>query len=292
MLGLMLAAVCDTVIAPPPEMDVVRVHEWGVVWFGETRVAATADPASAWEMSGEDPDPMYLAEAPVVYIHGPDFTGSLEVTAETGSFLVNHPEASGMTETSLTWRFDAYSEPEGEEAFPPPDLSAEWPVELWRDVPASLLRFDGGAVERFIYYETGIPVTAFPSAREIIAQDRPDGALLVMRDSSGLHYAETDPAGIPTRIIDMRFAPLEDDVALEHLCGWADGQLKTEEVRALWKSWDDYLLEGDWEGDVMLLFPLARARIDRISRLTLQTDQGYRREYHRLFVGMTPLDRL
>lgn len=116
--------------------------------------------------------------------------------------------------------------------------------------------------------------------------------LLVRRGEGRLWYMEVGPSGLPDALMDGEFAPLSRDTAVEHLCGWAGGELKTIEIVGLWESWNEHLSEGDWQGDTMLLFPLPPARVDEISSLSLETDRGYPVEYHRLFVGMVPLDLL
>ncbi len=297
MLGLMLAAVCDTVMVPPTTADVVRVHEWGVVWMGETRVVATADPASTWDIySGpsSDEEPI-CAEAPVIYIHGPDFSGTLEVSTETGSFTVLYPDASGVSPNSALWRFEAMAQDRapGEETLPEAaEIPGNWPVDLWREVPSCRLRFESGVEDRFIYYETQIPVTDFPSARRMLEQGEVSAALVVRPAAGGLMYMEVNPANVPGSLIDGEFLPLDTGTAVSRLCDWADGDLKTEEVRALWASWRGHLESEGWMGEKILLFPLPESRIRAISTLSLQTGEGYSVEYHRLFVAMVPLDAL
>lgn len=298
MLGLMLAAVCDTVIAPPGPVDVVRVHEWGGVWFGENRIVATADPSSTWDIySGPSaPDDPICVEAPVVYIHGPSFSGSLQVTAETGSFTVLYPDASGVSPGSAVWRFEAAAEsgdPAEEVPFPDSaEIPGNWPVDVWREVPACHLYFEGGVEDKFVYYETEIPVTDFPSARRMLQQGEVSRGLLVQPGADGLYYMEVNPANVPGSLIDGEFLPLETNDAVGTLCGWADGELKTAEVRAMWESWKGHLESGGWAGDTVLLFPLPESRVRAISTLSLQTDLGCEVEYHRLFVGMVPLELL
>jgi len=295
MVGLMLAALCDTVIAPVPQFDVVRVHEWGVVWFGHDRIVATADPASTWDLySGPyTPDEPICAEAPVVYFHGPDFTGSLRVEAVTGDFTVSYPTPSAVTPDALVWRFSAAS---SEQQHPAEELVAErmlprWPVESWREVPANWLVLDDGSRERFVYYETEIPASEFPHARRIVEEQRVDQGMLIRPGPDGLEHMPVAARDVWTAKLSWEFEELTRERAVSTLCSWAGGQLKTPEIEALWDSWSGHLSSGSMQGDAVLLFPVPADQVWLITSLSMEIDGDLRPEFHRFFVGMVGVSR-
>ena len=79
--------------------------------------------------------------------------------------------------------------------------------------------------------------------------------------------------------------PPEDDM-ISYLCDWAGGSMKSQELEAMWLTWEDWIDEGSWKGDTLLVFPLPPEAVSNISSIYLQTDRYMYVEYSRFFLGI------
>ena len=305
MLPLMFAALVDTIVAPPPDFNIVYVHEWGAVTFTEEEVYfGTAPPGTLTEDMEPDIWDEPVARAPVVYFYGAPFTGTFTVTVPAGEFIETIPEPSSPIpvasgEDALTsgrWRFtsDPYLGRE-EIELPGTGCIPSRIHSAWRWPASNTLLFDDGSSETFIYYECTLD-------REICGEywDRlraggdpasyPDEAPPMIRFevlSTGTVAAEVFGSGE-----EMRWSihPIMDrERILETLCDWAGGSMKSEEISAMWETWENWIMSGSWSGDVLLIFPLPSELVDRMTTISLDTGENLQVEYTRFYIGVASI---
>ncbi len=285
---LFAAALMDTVVAVPDE-GTVYVHEWGVVTFSQQSTTVGADPEMDpyMQLVGPDSWSQTVVRAPVVYFYGEPFSGSFRVSTQDGSFIETFPQpdfksytnADGSSTNQAAWRIDS-TEPGASaditdahdiDVCVPGDLSA-----LWRRPPSMNLHFSGGESERFIYYECSLPWDlSLPP---------------VVRDSLGCRLEDSYSGEVLTFIrtengVELQNAPDQGIVPL--LCSWAGGRMKTEELQAMWSTWEGWIDDGQWKGDTLYVFPLPDSTVQSITGIMLDTDEPMNVEYSRFYLGMT-----
>lgn len=314
MFPLLFPFLTDTVIAPPYDYQDIFVNEWGVVVYTSegTTLAGAPDENGDVYFGREVYGPL-LVDAPVIWIHGAFFTeATLTVRANQGWLSTIYPdartEAGEDMPVTASWDISA-PPPTPMTARPePPDAEGvpfAWAMDLWRAVPSRDLYSErtGEYLGNFLYYEAGIPYWQPPD-------DAWDPMLLAG------HYA-TDGLRITTgatpvvervRLVPLPGGsggegernPLEDDEVLSIICGWAGGNLKSQEIDALWGTWKPFFQTdeptdrlSDSEGspgsdEVWILFPLPPAEVEKISSIELQFSSRIPGvvTYNRLFLGL------
>ncbi len=301
---LLIAAALDTVVAP--YHDQIYVHEWGAVVYRQDVVEALG--------SGGDhslPDYGTMAEAPVIYLYGPEFTGDLTVRS-TGRILNTYPEPDESFSVDLTvagggsavrWsEFYTACPYTAEQSWAPACEESvagfEWAAGLWRDVESLIINRSAGSFsDMFLYYEVSFDRDAFPLplpgrsqegslqvapiSSEVLVIFRPDfdwiGMELVDADS-------LDGLGGSVEILDE----YTSESAVEVITQWAGSTLKEPEIRAMWNTWESYALYGDWEGTYLVIFPMPQPLVSRVSTLELTNTLGLPVSYHRFFLGFSP----
>lgn len=283
----------DTAIAyvNPEAMNIV--HEWGVVVFQQTGAVFCGGP---WY--DQTPDPFDIcAEAPVVWLYGQPFTGTFTVTVpEGGAVTFVHPQPSLLSETQAAWYLSTMIDQSLEESLPVQERYMyngpyEWALEYWREVPSlTFVVNETGQLENFLYYECTVNSDFTGSFLQWGADGNPS-----FRDNAegeALYFA---PGGIfPVTLTDERFIPfdlpmggeVDPDLASETFCRWAGSRLKSEEITALWETWEPVLTE---EGSYWIVFPIPGEYLGRISTISLQTGNRGDVEYERLFLGAVRL---
>jgi hypothetical protein len=117
--------------------------------------------------------------------------------------------------------------------------------------------------------------------------------MVLMQGAGGIVAAtvDLDPEGPVVTILPG--AVYSAGAMLEVLCVWGGGNLKSEELSALWTSWEGLLIESLWsEGGCWLLFPLPDEMVEGFSELRLEPDQTWLSvEYNRLLLGLVRLEK-
>jgi hypothetical protein len=300
MLTLLLPFLADTVVAPVDDM-MIRVHEWGVVSFTSFGTEAAGAPGDTY---GFDPFGMVCVDAPVVWFHGSPFTGTFTARAGMGFVSAVYPEPTegfeGATPQVVSWRIEGRNPVPFDEA-PDPHVPENtpflWAMDHWRDVPClDLFDGDGNYLDRFLYYETLIPDgiqarmnTVVEDGRHLAGLFSPEGLLITTGEDSEVHVYTIIPLPVLTDAIRL---PLESTEVNEKLCDWAGGNLKSQEIAALWNTWEPFFRERP-AGERWLLFPLPPETVESISNISLTVDNSYFAtmvEYHRLFLGLVRLE--
>ncbi len=309
MIPLFFSVLVDTVVIDL-DYETVRVHEWGVVQmdYGYQEAVGAEwcfpDDHGIFQ-SGE----LMVVDAPVVWFHGPEFTGTFTVEVMNGLLTSRYPEPDiieqshsllqpGVPAERAIWEDLVFTElpladreladdkfsdmPCGMENF-------SWAAPWWRQVPAlTVTRESDGWSDQFIYYECTIE--ALSVTDETVRRNWTDtyrGPALVFAWRDDELVAKRAEVG---NAVDIPGGYLSVDQIEETLCQWAASNLKSEELEALWLTWEP-VIRGRCEmyGETVLLFPFSDEVVESISRLHLETDQGFFVEYHRLFLGLTSI---
>jgi hypothetical protein len=294
MNALLMAAALDTVVAPLHEE--VYVHEWGVLTYRSDVVEATGSADGPWS----NPSDM-VAEAPVIHIYGPEFSGDLTVRS-AGRIFSTYPDpderfdvdvsvaggGSAVRWSGIETRCPWLVEPDCWSSSCEVDIDGFFDaLPLWRRNEALVLtRESDGFCDKFLYYEVDLagrfpdPLSPScpggPSTGEALFFQRTDGVVTVAAGDVGMLYAMEESLPF-TASYDAGFA-------LETVAGWASPYLKRDEIEEMWATWEPYVLYGDWEGSTLAVFPLRQDLVERISTLELTVDEPLDISYHRFFL--------
>jgi hypothetical protein len=301
MLPFFFFAVTDTV-AVEVDFETVYVHEWGVIDFDEIfDTAAGAEWGYLNDRGILEPYSEVEVEAPVVWFHGAECTGTLTIEANDGSFttLLPHPDSLSQEEgeqsalpdniisqkavwndISLTWY-----PPESEESIPVAFEAGGfgWAMPLWRDIPANYVTVPGAAyLDKFLYYECFVnTVIEYSSDQGVYGYL---GDALLFREENGelcAHLADLDGS------VNISGEVLSRVQILEVLCGWGGNMFKSQEIEALLATWEPALRQRCLLQDQnVILFPLSPEQVEAVSTISFVPDQGNPVEYTRLFLGM------
>ncbi len=305
MLPLMFAALVDTIVAPAAELNTIYVHEWGAITFAEEIVIGAAPPSDPFEnfTTAHDWDEV-VSRAPVVYFYGAFFQGTFTVTVPSGTFIETWPIPEELisiaplhllNSAKAVWTFSATSwrEPGRTDISAGSDQLSFSPeiLDIWRRPSSFLLEFGDGASEKFIYYECALTPRSnddfYPAILtdestvldpeyhgELIRFIKLDGKVIIdpIAERYGTHR-------------DLQQATEYGDV-FETLCSWAGGTMISDEISAMWTTWGDWIYNGSWSGDTLLVFPLPEETIERMSSITLETSEEHEIEYSRFYVGI------
>lgn len=315
MIGLLFAALADTIMVPV-ESEIVLVHEWGVVEMDTYSTLAYGAPIDSGNPLYYDLD--YCVEAPVVWFHGTDFTGELTVKSPGGHLTMTYPDpdtaefdTTGLP-VSAVWSLQGYSAILTEQTPVPaedllmieeavllewegmpeqPSTGFDWAMDIWRSVSSlRLAGTTGNWKESFIYYECevdelfGTPPAGAGLDWLVRNLDVPVVIFRSGPEAYSLMYPAQMTGEIPS-IEERDFDAYDRELMMETLCSWAGGGFKSEEIVALLDTWEEKLTTVPY-GQTIVLFPIPMEYYDRISTLSLETDQGHEVSYKRLFLGL------
>lgn len=285
--------------------ETVFVHEWGVVSIDEVIPMAQGAQQGYLEESGMlQPYSSMAVDAPVIWFHGPQFTGTLTVEVQNGFFslLIPLPVSESIDDGTVpvfpegdnyiaVWEDLSFTDevsilsdsPHDRRGIPAGSFEGgfEWAMPFWREVPSLMVRYGPSSyVDRFIYYEC--------SASNLFEEEEPSGnhqlGSLVFHAEDGELNADLVVA--PGNRIRVELA-VSDEGILEVLQDWGGDEFLTDEIEALWKTWRPSIMTRCvLYGEAIVLFPLSEEQVESISTLDLQTDQDYHVEYSRLFLAM------
>lgn len=279
----------------------IEVHEWGVLlWDGQV-IEATGVPGAAIE------EPGFLeSKAPVICFHGEDFTGTVTV-ASPG--LIEHvypspdvargPRYGFCSLSSMVgWEIAATEEMPvicssggiGSDPLPP---AYSWAAPLWRDGDALFLTGGDGFCDRFLYYEAVLGSGSFPPPLAGFAvasaeEDAPeaDRVLLFTRDDSGVVHFTIVPQGDVSMAEQASPFVYSCDEMVAILEGWAEGVLTPGEARAMWLTWEEYVIEGDWPTGSKAVFVVPGDLVERTSIIMVDPQEDLPVEIRRFFLGI------
>ena len=233
------------------ELAHIQVHEWGVLtWNNGTAVLASLPtvPTPAQGFQGLPPDDGgMLLRAPVLYFHGPAFSGTVTVKTANGSIFDIYPPVPDEDRDNrhVSWTAD-FSYDTIEEY---PDFHGmapgEWNYDLWRmDSPLSITRSDGWA-DKFLYYETAPASTDFlpyrPGVESLCEEYTDIEAILIKSTEYGFFYSHCSLGDIVYGG-DIEALEMSSNGILGILYEWCVGSINFEEVDVLWNTWSSWIL--------------------------------------------------
>lgn len=283
-------------------MAVIDVHEWGVITFdGCEAVLGTAPQA----LSDTVFDPGYpvVDRAPVVYFHGPEFSGRFTVDVPNGSIIDAWPFPSLRDENGCTWVITRAGWQELDSVNTPlVDRVGGWRAAPWRAPQTMTLVFEGPAYEKFVYYEAGFSdLSAFPitvrdgrlSIREGCG-DIPVALVVPSAEGPLVTVTTASRASSPIRALNNALVSGPADLH-EVLMQWSVDVVDIEEVDALWATWRDWFLnagsrEAAGSGGALLIYLLPAEDAEALSVLGLETDQAFDVRYGRYLLCALEMD--
>jgi hypothetical protein len=303
MVPLLYFALADTVIAEVPD-DMVFIHEWGVVELDEGYLEAKGARCGYLDEGGYLVDYYPVeAEAPVVWFHGAECTGTFSVEVTGGDFTLLLPQPDSIafhtipgieaseTRVSVWEGLQIVGRDElvieTEEEIPWEEIYLEdfsWAMPFWREVPSNVLIYPHGDFkDTFLYYECSVNGYGMFSG-ECYGYEGP--ALLFYADSGELvcirMNTSRDQADEPEV---LQF--LSEQEIQEEFCHWASNGLKSSEIAALWNTWEPVLrTRCQMFAQTVMVFPLSAEQIESISRIRFVPDGNYQVRYDRLFLGL------
>lgn len=312
MIPLLFPFIADTVIAPPPDFEDIFVNEWGVVVFTSEGTTVTGAPDENGNVYfGRQPFGPLCVDAPVIWIHGAFFNeATFTVKAKQGWLTTLYPEA--VTEegedmpVSAVWEIKA-PPPRPLESRPDPPSAEGVPfagsMNLWREVPSRDLYSSetGDFIGNFLYYEIGIPFWTPPDGIYdpyiLAGHYATDGLLISTGPEPVIERINLVPLPSGTQR-DQERDPIEESEVEQIICNWAAGNLKSQEIAALWGTWkpfftveavyDEVIADRRGTGEKWILFPLPWDEVEKISTINLEIHGGAPGTitYNRLFLGL------
>jgi len=301
-----LVAACITGLssAGDRELPPIFVHEWGVLSWSGPESSFSGAPGARSMIPDDD---AMVVRAPVLYFHGPEFTGTVTVRTDNGKISHAYPEVSGGSIGSgfCSWT-GSFSYEEDDPSlrettvliddrrspFPFP----RWPYHLWR-TGESMTVTTFCATESFLYYETEpadlgfLPCSSGQSVPEEWGQVP---AIALTWSGSGLLYAECSLGDIPGPD-DGTFVAMTPDLIHRTLRQWSRNVIDIEEVDALWTTWMDWFSGGFAEGGSypggLLLYPIPETLLSNLSTIEVFPDgpSQYPTRVRRLILAAVPL---
>ncbi len=305
LLATAVLAACMTGLsfAEDRELPPIFVHEWGVLSWSGPDYTFSSSPGVPLPVS--DPDGMMM-RAPVLYFHGPEFTGTVTVRTDNGLISHVYPEVSnggiGMGSCSWTGSFgyDAGNASVRERAALIDERSSpfpHWPYHLWR-TGESMTVTTSCAIESFLYYETTPADLGFlPSlhgGQPVSEEWGQVPAIVVMRSETGLCFTECSLGDIPGPD-DEAFVTMTPDLIHRALHQWSRNVIDIEEVDALWKTWMEWFsgdfIEGGNYPNGLLLYPIPESLLSNLSTIEVVPDgpSQYPTRVRRLILAAVPL---
>ncbi len=154
-----------------------------------------------------------------------------------------------------------------------------WAIPFWSDVPANYVTVPGASYQdRFLYYEcTG----DYSYGRRTYGYH---GVALVFQEEDGEVIARR--ADVEETVTASGGILSIDDV-LEIICDWSGNRLKSQEIQALWNTWEPALHQRCvQQGQDVIMFPLSSEQVESISTIRFEPDGGNPVNYTRLFLGL------
>jgi len=301
ILSFLLLSAAASLAQDEREAPHVGVHEWGVI---------TWDYGSALVQSSPFVFQEAVSRAPVIYFHGPEFTGSFTVTVDNGQLIELYPTTVPWMTDSYTWsgRFSLDYLPLRDLEETDRGLSApsdfQWALEYWRVPETLIFNGDDGIAEEFLYYESTLEDVTFlplhPGSKvepersntlnlELLLLGMEDGRLMATTCTLARFAARS---GMP---LSWETVVSDDGLEIRDIFyEWSRDLIDIEEVDALWFTWRDWFTTGSFDGrmnmdTVLAVYLMPQELTGSVSTLSLETEEGYPVDYSRYLLVAVPV---
>jgi len=301
ILSFLLLSAAASLAQDEREAPHVGVHEWGVI---------TWDYGSALVQSSPFVFQEAVSRAPVIYFHGPEFTGSFTVTVDNGQLIELYPTTVPWMTDSYTWsgRFSLDYLPLRDLEETDRGLSApsdfQWALEYWRVPETLIFNGDDGIAEEFLYYESTLEDVTFlplhPGSEvepersntlnlELLLLGMEDGRLMATTCTLARFAARS---GMP---LSWETVVSDDGLEIRDIFyEWSRDLIDIEEVDALWFTWRDWFTTGSFDGrmnmdTVLAVYLMPQELTGSVSTLSLETEEGYPVDYSRYLLVAVPV---
>ncbi|MFO7626278.1 MAG: hypothetical protein R6V62_03345 [Candidatus Fermentibacteraceae bacterium] len=303
--AVLAACITGLSSAEDRELPPIFVHEWGVLSWSGPDFSFSGSPFVPVPVS--DPDGMMM-RAPVLYFHGPEFTGTVTVRTDNGLLSHIYPEASdgGVSNGFCSWTgsftYDSAAASLRETAAPienrrSPFPLPRWPYHLWR-TGESMTVTTSCATEGFLYYETTPDDLGFlpcsNGGQPVSEEWGQVPAIVLTWSETGPRFAECRLGDIPGPG-DEAFVTMTPDLIHRTLRQWSRNVIDIEEVDALWNTWTEWFSGGFAEGGSyprgLLLYPIPESLLSNLSTIEVVPEgpSQYPTRVRRLILAAVPL---
>ncbi len=302
ILSIFLLLTATTLALEEREAPHVGVHEWGVITWDFGEALAQSAPFIFQEA---------VTRAPVIYFHGPEFTGSFTVTVDNGQLIELYPTVAPWQPDSYTWsgRFSLDYLPLRDLSDIDRGLSApsdfQWALEFWRIPETLTFNGDDGITEEFLYYESTLEDVTFlplhPGSEieperstalnlELLLLGMEDGRLMATTCTLARFAARS---GMP---LSWEMTVSDDGLEIRDIFyEWSKDLIDIEEVDALWFTWRDWFITDSFDGrrntedTVIAIYLMPQELTGSVSTLNLETEEGYPVDYSRYLLVAVPV---
>ncbi len=280
------------------ELAHIEVQEWGVItWSGGDPVVTASSELPDSHSSGEDD--VYQVRAPVIYINGPEFEGTVTVRTDNGSIFDIYPQVSNCqrTHNSVSWTASFSNERIEEYPAELGTAPGEWNYNLWRVDPALTVSIGENWTDKFLYYETAPETLDFLpwlSGAESVSDEYASIPVMVFRNgNNGAKYCICTMRDFVYGG-SMEFKAIEERPLLMEIISWSAGILEPEQADAMWKTWSSWIMNDHTEEPAyrngMVLYMIPPELTGRISSISVRPDgTGYPVDYYRCILAAIPL---
>ncbi len=287
------------------ELAHIQVHEWGVLtWNGNRAVLSSVPgtPAPDSAIPGLPPDHgEMLLRAPVLYFHGPTFSGTVVVKTKNGSIFDIYPTVpdEDQEHNIVSWTAD-FSYDQIDEY---PDFHGmapgEWNYDLWRTESALTISQANGWNDKFLYYETAPATTDFlpykPGMESLCEEYMDVNALVIRRLNDGIYFSHCTLKDIVYNE-NIEYTEMTPDAILDVLYSWSIDLINFDEVDALWNTWSSWMLReyvyDPGYDDGLVLYMIPAELTDELSTIAVITENPqYLVDISRYLIVAMPLQR-
>lgn len=286
---LVLSAIACSETEIERELAPVQVHEWGVLtWSGDNPVlSAVPGTASHESLLPDHPitdEDGFLLRAPVLYFHGPAFSGSVTVKTDNGSIFDIYPPVpdENRNYNYCTWTADFGYEPVEEYPNFNGMAPGEWNYDLWRTNDALSISRADGWTDKFLYYETAPASTDFlpyrPGMESLCEEHMDIKALVIKNGRGGVFYSHCTLRDIVYGE-DIEAKDMKSDDILRILYDWSIDVIFFEEVDALWNTWSSWVLRDHMNepaySNGLVMYVIPAELTEKLSTISVVPDDSH-----------------
>ncbi len=297
-MALLLVIVFGPAQADQRRLPEIHIHEWGVLSSCGPDMVFSGIPATP-EAIPDLPPGNFVLRAPVLYFHGPEFSGTVTVSTGNGVISEVYPEPSsgGVGLTSCSWTGDFNYNPANIHERDALSTGTPWPYHLWR-TGQSMTVHSAGWTESFLYYETApnrVDYLPYPAESAAMADEWADLQALVFREfEDGVRFSISS-LGALAEGGDLIYREMDPNEVHNTLRKWSRDIIDIYEVDALWNTWSQWICGEHPSGSDyhrgLVLYLVPDELLHNLSTIVLEPHgpAGYPSRLRRYILAAVPL---